>query len=57
MSVMMPCRISIYQKDDGKTYLALLNGSSMSGGQTVKIADIMKAASNETFEIIKVVTG
>lgn len=57
MSVMMPCRISVYQKDDGKTYLALLDGSSMAGGQPGKIADVMKAASDETFEIIKIVTG
>jgi len=57
MSVMMPCRISVYQKDDGKTYLALLDGSRMAGGQPGKIADVMKAASDETFEIVKLVTG
>src|SRR4030066_2446642 len=26
MSVMMPCRISVYVKDDGKTYMALVDG-------------------------------
>jgi len=57
LSVMMPCRISVYQKDDGKTYLALLDGSMMAGGQPGKIADVMKAASDETFEIVKIVTG
>ncbi len=57
MSVMMPCRISVYHKDDGKTYLALLNGEEMTDGQPGKIADVMKAASDETFEIIKIVTG
>ena len=57
MSVMMPCRISVYQKDDGKTYLALLDGSRMAGEQPGKIADVMKAASDETFEIVKLVTG
>jgi uncharacterized protein (DUF302 family) len=57
MSVMMPCRISVYLKDDGKTYLALLNGGEMAEGQPGKIADVMKAASDETFEIVKVVKG
>jgi uncharacterized protein (DUF302 family) len=57
MSVMMPCRISVYKKDDGKTYMAILNGGEMAGGQPGKIADVMKAASDETFEIVKVVKG
>jgi uncharacterized protein (DUF302 family) len=57
MSVMMPCRISVYLKDDDKTYLSLLNGAAMAGGQEGIIADVMKAASDETFEIVKVVTG
>jgi uncharacterized protein (DUF302 family) len=56
MSVMMPCRISVYVKDDGKTYLALVDGAEMAAGQPVKIAQVMKAASDETFEIIKSVT-
>jgi uncharacterized protein (DUF302 family) len=57
MSVMMPCRISVYTKEDGKTYTAVLNGAEMAADQPVKIAEVMKAASDETFEIIEVVTG
>jgi len=57
LSVMMPCRISVYIKEDGKTYLALLNGGEMAAGQPGKIAEVMKTASDETFEIIKVVAG
>jgi len=53
MSVMMPCRISVYLKDDGKTYIALLDGAEMAAGQPGKIADVMKSASDETFEIVK----
>jgi uncharacterized protein (DUF302 family) len=53
MSVMMPCRISVYIKDDGKTYTAILNGAEMAAGQPGKISQIMKAASDETFEIVK----
>ena len=57
MSVMMPCRISVNLKDDGKTYTALVNGAEMSAGMPEKIAEIMKAASDETLEIVKTVTG
>jgi uncharacterized protein (DUF302 family) len=55
MSVMMPCRISVYIKDDGKTYMALVDGAEMAAGQPGKIAKVMKAASEETFEIVKTV--
>jgi uncharacterized protein (DUF302 family) len=57
MSVMMPCRISVYTKDDGKTYTALIDGAEMAAGQPVKIAKIMKAASDETFEIVKTISA
>ena len=53
MSVMMPCRISVYLKDDGITYVSLLNGSMMAAGQPETIASVMQAASDETFEIVK----
>ena len=56
MSVMMPCRISVYLKDDGKTYVALVNGAGMADGQPESIARVMKAASDETFEIVETVT-
>ncbi len=57
MSVMMPCRISVYLKDDGITYVSLLNGSMMAAGQPGTIASVMQAASDETFEIVKTVTS
>lgn len=57
MSVMMPCRISVYIKDDGKTYTAVLDGAEMASGQPGKIAIVMKAASVETFEIVKSVSA
>jgi len=56
MSVMMPCRISVYVKDDGDTYVALINGGEMTSGLPGVIAKVMKAASDETFEIVKAVT-
>ena len=57
ISVMMPCRISVYEKDDGKTYVALINASELSKGMPETIANTMKAASNETFEIVNEVIG
>lgn len=57
ISVMMPCRISIYEKDDGKVYLALLNPASMAAGLPDNIAKVMRDASDDTFELVKSVTG
>lgn len=51
-SIMMPCRISVYEKEDGKAYVALLDTSSMSVGMPEAVVDAMTAASNETFEIV-----
>ncbi len=52
MSVMMPCRISVYMKDDGETTPPFWMVSTV-GRQPERIAEVMKAASDETFEILK----
>lgn len=52
ISVMMPCRISVYEKDDGKTYVALINTTALSGGMPENIRKVMNAASDETIEIV-----
>jgi uncharacterized protein (DUF302 family) len=57
VSIMMPCRISVYEKEDGKTYVALMNTSEMSAGMPASIAEPMQSASDETFEIVKTVIG
>lgn len=57
VSVMMPCRISVYEKEDGKAYVALINTSALSAGMPQSIAEAMKGASDETFEIVKSVIG
>jgi uncharacterized protein (DUF302 family) len=57
VSIMMPCRISVYEKEDGKTYVALMNTSEMSAGMPASIAESMQGASDETFEIVKSVIG
>ena len=54
-SVMMPCRISVYEKEDGKAYVALLNTSSMSSGMPDAVVAAMTMASNESFEIVETV--
>jgi uncharacterized protein (DUF302 family) len=56
-SILMPCRISIYEKEDGKTYVALLNMAGMTGGMPESIATPIHTASDETFEIVKSVIG
>lgn len=56
-SVMMPCRISVYEKADGKTYISLLNMEAMAAEMPASIADAVKGASEESFEIVKSVIG
>jgi uncharacterized protein (DUF302 family) len=57
VSIMMPCRISVYEKEDGKTYVALLNTSAMSAGMPATISEAINGAADETFEIVKSVIG
>ena len=56
ISVMMPCRISVYEKEDGLTYIGLINAGEMASGLPATISDVMKAASDETFEIARSVS-
>ncbi len=57
VSIMMPCRISIYEKEDGKTYIALLDPKDMASGMSEKVKSAMTAASDETFRIVNQVVG
>jgi uncharacterized protein (DUF302 family) len=52
-SVMMPCRISVYEKEDGKAYVALIDTAAMSAGMPEIVAAAMAAASDESFEIVE----
>lgn len=54
-SIMMPCRISVYEKEDGKTYVALLDTSAMSAGMPETVMAAMKGASDESFDIVNTV--
>ena len=55
ISVMMPCRISVYEKNDGLTYVSLINAGELASGLPSNIARVMKEASDETFEISNIV--
>ena len=57
VSVMMPCRISVYEKDDGKTYVALLNMTGMVTGFSPVAVEAISGATNESLEIVKSVIG
>jgi uncharacterized protein (DUF302 family) len=53
ISVMMPCRISVYEKEDGKTYIGLINAGELAAALPENIASVMKAAADETLQIVK----
>ena len=36
ISVMMPCRISVYEKDDGLAYISLINAGALAAGLPAK---------------------
>lgn len=56
-SILMPCRISVYEKEDGQTYVALLNMSAMTAGLPPTAIEAIHDASDETIEIVKSVIG
>ena len=57
VSVMMPCRISIYLKEDGKTYIALINGAALVAGMQETVRKVLTAAADEVNEIVDSVIG
>jgi len=57
VSVMMPCRISVYEKADGKIYVATVNVKSFKTGQQENIQKVMTEAADEIEDIVKTVTG
>ncbi len=57
VSSMMPCRVSIYEKSDGKTYVSWMNTSMMGNMMGGVIAEVMGVASSESEAMISSVTG
>ena len=52
VSVVMPCRISVYIKEDNSTYVAFLDGLGLAAGLPENVREVMVAASDEVNEII-----
>jgi len=53
LSPMMPCRVSVYQKSNGKTYLSRINSLSMARSFNGVMGEVMTGTSLEIEEIIK----
>ena len=54
-SNMMPCRISVYEKSDGKTYVSRMNSGMLAGQIGGIVEEVMTAATDDMEEMIKVV--
>ena len=58
VSPMMPCRISIYEKSDGNTYIARMNSPLVARFFGGEINETMQIAAAETEEVVeKLITG
>lgn len=53
VSSLMPCRISIYQKSDGKTYISRMNILSFAGLLSRESEQLMTSSHHEVEEIVK----
>lgn len=52
VSTLMPCRISIYQKSNGKTYISRLNTAAMAPSLGGKVAQVMMESGADIEKII-----
>jgi uncharacterized protein (DUF302 family) len=55
VSTMMPCRVAIYEKADGKVYMSRMNSSLMAGMMGGIINEVMQEAYLENEQMIKAV--
>lgn len=53
VSNMMPCRVSIYEKSDGKTYISWMNTSMMGNMMGGAVAEVMGVASADSEKMIQ----
>jgi uncharacterized protein (DUF302 family) len=53
VSTFMPCRISVYEKSNGKTYISRINAALLSSTFGGLIEEVMTAANDDMEEIIK----
>ena len=52
VSLLMPCRISVYEKSDGNTYISRLNSIMISAMMGGLIAEVMHEATQEIEKIV-----
>ncbi len=52
VSSMMPCRISVYEKADGKTYVSRINSGLLAASAGGLIAEVMKDSTVDVEKII-----
>ena len=52
VSAMMPCRVAVYQRNDGKTYISRLNAGLFSNFMGKKVKNIMGSVAVENEEIL-----
>jgi uncharacterized protein (DUF302 family) len=52
VSSMMPCRVAVYVKANGKTYVSRMNSRLMSKGMHKNVSRAMKAAFNDMEDIL-----
>lgn len=57
VSVLLPCRLSVYLKEDGKTYVAIMNIAALLPAMPKTVHKVMTAASDELIEIVDSVIG
>ena len=55
VSSMMPCRVAIYEKEDGKVYISRMNSSLMAKTMGKLIKTVMADASRENEEILQAI--
>ena len=55
VSSLMPCRIAIYEKSDGKIYISRMNSGMMASTMDGVIPEVMKEAAAENEEILKAI--
>ena len=53
VSALMPCRISVYERSNGKTYVSRINSGKMSAVFGGLIEEVMKAATADVENIVE----
>lgn len=56
-SSLMPCRISVYEKSDGKTYISRMNSAMLAGQIGGIVEEVMRTATDDMEEMIKMVVN